>query len=296
MPEVIYLNGGFVSGSEAVIPIEDRGFLFGDAVYEVLRSYNGRLWALERHLRRLRRSLEEIDIHTVETEAIRQATEEAFRRSEFPNAHVYIHITRGVEPRKHAYGRDLSPTVLIHVRDFTPMVPPEVFAGAKAITLPDLRWRRCDIKSTNLLPNVLAQTRARDEGAHEAILVEEDGYITEAASMSVFCVEKAILITSPLSSQILPSITREIVIEIARDQGIPLREERVSAERLRKADEILLASTGHEVCPVIQLDGAPVGDGRMGPMTRRLVEGFRRRIEAGDDGPRQRSGQASRGG
>lgn len=286
MPEVIYLNGEFVPREEAVISFEDRGFLFGDAVYEVVRSYHGRLWALERHLLRLQRSLSGIDVHGVDVGEIGRAMEEAFRRSEFPNALVYLQITRGVAPRKHVYGSDLKPTVLVQVRDITPMIPPEVFEGVAAVTLPDMRWRRCDIKSTNLLPNVLAQTEARRRGAYEAILVDAEGYITEAASMSVFCVENGVLLTTPLGVEILPSISRGIVIEIAREEGVPLREEWVTRERFRHAEEVFLASTGHEVCPVIKLDGEPVGEGKPGPITTRLLAGFRARIGAGDDGPR----------
>lgn len=286
MPEVIYLNGEFVSREEAVIPFEDRGFLFGDGVYEVVRSYGGRLWAVERHLQRLARSLAEVDIQTVDVAEMRGVMEEAFRRSEFPNALVYLQITRGVAPRKHAYGPGMRPTVLVHVRDFTGMVSPEVFAGVAAVTLPDTRWRRCDIKSTNLLANVLAQTEAKRRGAYEAILVDAEGYVTEAASMSVFCVEGGVLLTTPLGVEILPSISRGFVIEIAREEGIALREEWVTRERLRRAEEIFLAGTGHDMCPVIRLDGERVGDGKPGAITKRVLDGLRARIAAGDDAPR----------
>jgi D-alanine transaminase len=286
VPEVIYLNGRFVAPEEAVISIHDRGFIFGDAVYEVLRSYQGRLWAVERHLRRLRHSLEGIDLRGVDVEEMRGVMEEANRRSEFPNASIYLQITRGAAPRRHSYTRDLIPTVLVTVRDITPMLAEINHESATAITAPDLRWRRCDIKSTNLLPNILARRRAMEQGAHEAILVDAEGYVTEAASMAVFCVEKSCLLTTPLGPEILPSITRQFVVEIAQDDGIPLREERVALDRFRRAEEILVASTSHEACPVTRLDGQLVGDGKAGPIARRLKAGFKKRVAAGDDAPR----------
>jgi len=286
MPEVVYLNGEFVEPKRAVISIDDRGFLFGDAVYEALRSYEGRIWAMERHMQRLRHSLDEIDMGHVDVSEIGEIAKEARRRSEFPNATIYLQVTRGVQPRKHAYTRDLVPTVLVTARDITPALARINFEGESVITAPDLRWRRRDIKSTNLLPNILAHTRAIEAGAHEAVLVDEEGCVTEAASMAVFCVENGCVLTTPMGPEILPSITRQFVAEIAADEGIPLREERASLERFRKADEVFLGSTSHEVCPVVKVDGRPVADGEPGPVTRRLMEGFKRRVAGGDDGVR----------
>ncbi len=286
VPEVVYLNDKIVPPDEAVVSVNDRGFLFGDAVYEALRSYEGRLWAMTRHMRRLAHSLDAIDMHTVEVDQVRAAIEEAYRASEIPNALVYLQITRGVAPRSHAYSRDLKPTILITVRDIAPVIAEIDFSGVAAVTAPDLRWRRCDVKSTNLLPNILAKTRARDHDAREAILVDAEGYITEGTSTSVLWVARNRLFATPAGPEILPGITREIVVEIARDAGIPLLAERVTLEEFRRASEIFLASTGHEVCPVIRLDGAPVGSGRAGPLTLRLQKGFHARVAAGDDEPR----------
>lgn len=286
MPEVIYLNGKFVAPEEAVVSVNDRGFLFGDAVYEALRSYDGRIWALERHLRRLQHSLEDIDLIAAEVGEIGNIIQQAHRRSELPNAFIYLQVTRGAAPRAHAYTRDLVPTVLVTVRDITPMLAEMNLEGESAITAPDVRWRRCDLKSTNLLPNILAHTRAVEQGAHEALLVDEQGCITETATTSVFGVKAGALFTTPLSTQILPSITREFVIEIAHDLGILVREERVPLERWREADEAFLTSTSHEVWPLVRLDGRPIADGRAGPITRRLQAGFCARVAAGDDAPR----------
>ncbi len=286
MPDVVYLNGRIVPPSEAMIPVDDRGFLFGDSVYEVLRSYDGRLWALTRHLRRLARSLDAIDLHTITLDQARAAIEETYRASELPNALIYLHSTRGVAPRAHAYPRDLQPTVLVTVRDIAPALTTIDFNGVAAITAPDLRWRRCDIKSTNLLPNVLAKTRAHDQGVDEAILIDADGCVTEGSSTSVFWVAQNRLFTTPAGPEILPGITRELLADIARAEGIPLLAERVQLDRFRRAGEIFLAGTVHEVCPVIRLDGAPVGHGRAGPLTLQLQKAYRARIAAGDDEPR----------
>lgn len=290
MPEIVYLNGEFMEPEKAAIPINDRGFLFGDSVYEVVRSYGGRLFTLDRHLARLERSLHEIDICNVDIAQLGRAIEEACQRSGFAEALVYVQVTRGAAPRKHAYDRDLCPTVLVHVRDLEPLLDPSIREGVAAITAPDIRWQRCDIKSTNLLPNVLAKTKAKEQGALEAILVNEDGIVTEATSAGVFCVEQGVVLTHPLSPAILPSITREVVLEVAGEVGIPVREEPVSLERLRAAAEVFLASTTIDVCPVITIDGAPVGDGKPGPVTRRLLAAYLER--AGAAGPRGKGGAA----
>ncbi len=284
MPEIIYLNGALVSPSEAVVSVDDRGFLFGDAVYEALRSYGGRIWCFERHMRRLAQSLAAVDMGYVDAGEIGTAILETYRASELPDALIYLQVTRGVAPRAHHYSRGMKPTVLITIRDITSSAAGVDPNGMTAITAPDLRWRRCDIKTTNLLPNILAKTRAHDDGAYEAILVHPDDYITEGSSTSVFWVRGGAVCTVPLGPEVLPSISREIVIEIARDEGLPLTEEHISLDQFRKADEIFLASTTPEVCPIITLDDAPVADGKAGPITKRLQKAFRRRVEAGEDG------------
>ncbi len=286
MSEVIYLNGKLVSEAEAVVSVNDRGFLFGDAVYESVRSYDGRLWALDRHLLRLGRSLAAIDIQSVSLEDVSKGVVTAHEASGLPNAMIYLQITRGVAPRGHAYSRDLIPNILITVRDITPMIAGVKMDGVAAATRPDLRWRRCDIKSTNLLANVLAKAEAHDQGAHEAILVDADGCITEGSSTSVFWVHDDRLFATPPGPAILPGITEGLIIEIARDEGLAFAEERVPLERFRSCQEIFIAGTGHEICPVTTLDNQPVGEGRAGPITRRLQRAFTARVAAEDDAPR----------
>jgi len=286
MPEVIYLDGRLVRREEAVISVDDRGFLFGDAIYEVIRSYDGRLWAFERHLRRLRQSLAAVDMGYVDVGEIGKAIRATYAASEILDAIVYLQVTRGCAPRAHAYSRDLRPTVLITVRDMVPNVAGVDLNGMTAITVPDDRWRRCDIKSTNLLPNILAKTRAHDEGAYEAILVHPEGYVTEGSSTSVFWVRGEQVCTVPLGPEVLPSISRGIVVEIVQDEGLPLVEERIPLDEFRRVEEIFLASTTPGVCPIIILDGEPVGTGFAGPITCRLRDAFQARVKAGDDAPR----------
>lgn len=283
MPEVVYLDGRFLAPDQAMVSVNDRGFLFGDAVYEVIRSYRGRLFALDRHLDRLARSLRETEITGVDIPQVRAVIEEAYARSGFPEAVVYLQITRGVAPRRHAYPEGLRPTILVHVRDAGPLFDLTIREGVRCITARDLRWRRCDIKSTNLLPNVLAQTRAKRQGAYEAILVDDEGYVTEATSASVFCVEAGVVVTRPLGPEILASVTREVVIELAKGQQIPVSEEPISLRRLRAADEVFLAGTGDEVCPVLELDGEQIGDGRPGPITRQLQASYLALVAGGEE-------------
>lgn len=286
MSEVIYLNGKRVSRDAACISIDDRGFLFGDAVYEVVRAYRGRLWAADRHFRRLARSLAEAGIEGVDLEALQRLASQGALESGFADANVYLHVTRGVEPRRLGPGPNLTPTVLVVVRDSAEISPPQCFQGVSAITTPDLRWKRCDIKSTSMLGNVLVRIRAKQAGAYEAIMYDAAGLVTEAAAMSVFGVENGALITPPLGPEILASVSRELILEIAGELGLSTREEQLALERLRGLEEIFLTSTTHEVCPVLELDGAPVGQGKVGPITARVLAAFLARIAAGDDAPR----------
>lgn len=286
MPELVYLNGRLLPPDQAFVSIDDRGFLFGDAVYEALRSYEGRVWALARHMRRLARSLTAIEMANVDVDRVGVAIQQTYEANQIPNALIYVQVTRGVARRSHAFPRDLEPTVLVTVRDISPILAGFDQTGMAAVTAPDLRWRRCDIKSTNLLPNVLAKTHAHDRGGYEAILVDADGYVTEGSSTSVFWVRNRRLFTSPAGPEILPSITREFVVEIARDGGIPVLVEQTPVEQFRESDEVFLASTTPEICPIISLDGTPVGSGRAGPVTLRLAEALRACIAAGDDAPR----------
>lgn len=286
MSDICCLNGEFVPMAEAKVSVNDRGFVFGDGVYEVVNGHDGRLWTMERHWRRLARSLAELDIRGVDLERLRELSLEAVRRSGYPRPMVYVQVTRGVVPRRHDWDPDgMVATTLITVRP-APVIPPEVMAaGVSCITCEDLRWGRCDIKSINLLGNVMAKQQAHAAGAFEAILVR-DGIVTEGSSTSLCIVTDGVLRSHPLTRQVLPSITRQFVLELADDLGQPVVEEPFHVDLLRAADEVFLTGTTSEVLGVTRIDGRPVADGAVGPVTRRLRRAYDEAVAAGADAPR----------
>ena len=284
MPEIAFLNGQFLPIDEAKVSVNDRGYQFGDGVYEVIRSYNGRLWALERHLARLRRSLGEINITGISIDEVREAIAGACKKSGLSKMMVYVQITRGVCPRKHNFPEGLEPTFLITVREF-PERPAEIFTeGVKAITFPDIRWLRRDIKSLNLLPNILARQRAVSSGVYEAILVQQDGTVTEGAATNIFAVIDGVLRTHPLSPRILAGITRGLVIETARELGITVEERAFSRNEMFAADEVFLTGTGDEVLGIMEIDEETIADGKIRPRTKGLRHAFLQRVDEGRDG------------
>ncbi len=283
MAEIAFLNGRFCPIDDAVVSINDRGYLFGDGVYEVIRSYSGRLWAVERHMRRLERSISGIDIRGVDLVDIRKRIEEAYYRSEIQNAFLYLQITRGIAPREHTFSNNMKPTVLITVR-FIEEGPKEHYErGVAVITLIESRWARRDIKSLNLLPNVLARQQAKEKGVFEAIFVE-DGFVNEAGSSNIFIVRKDELLTRERGPHILSGITREIVLETARREGIVCREEKYSLEELRRADEVFITGTTFGILGVTQVDGEKISNGKVGKTTHFLHEKYMERIKNGEDG------------
>ena len=281
MPEVAYLNGDFMPIDEARVPIEDRGFQFADGVYEVVATYAGRPYAMAPHLQRLERSLAELRIDfDIRACGLEEVVQEAIRRSGYADALVYIQITRGVAPRHHEFPtQPIEPTVVVTVKQFQHL-PDEVYErGVRVISVPDLRWKRCDIKSVSLLANVLAKQAAREAGAYEAILVDESGQVTEGSSTSAFCVRSGALWVPPAGPHILPSITRAVLLDVALQVGIPVVERFCSLEDLKDAEEVLLAGTSAEALGVIQVDEATVGDGAPGPITRSLRQEFRKTLK-----------------
>ena len=270
MSDVVFFGGEFVPRGRAAVSIDDRGFLFGDAVYEVIRAVRGRFIEAERHLRRLARSLREVGLPAPALDLLAVAAD-LIRRNDLGGreATVYAQVSRGAAPRQHAFPpRGTPPTVLVTATPFTPRT--DLIAGGVAvITLPDVRWCRCDIKSVNLLANVLAAQRAAEAGAFEAILVR-DGVVTEATRSNVLAVVGGVVRTHPTGPLILPGVTREVVLELASRAGVPVREEEVGADELFAAEEVLLTGTTADVTPVVAVDGRPVGEGRPGPIGRRL--------------------------
>jgi D-alanine transaminase len=277
VPEIAYVNGQFLPLADATVPVEDRGYQFADAVYEVLRTYGGRLFALDEHLGRLWRSLDAIELkHDLTRAALRDVIQEAVRQAEFPESLVYLQISRGVAKRHRGVPATVKPTVVLTVRAL-----PDSTAlrqrGITCVTVPDQRWGRCDIKSVALLANVLAYQTARRAGADDAIFVEADGTVNEATAGNVFLLTGEALVTPTPGPKLLGGITREKLLLAAKGAGIPVVERRVTKADLFAATEMFLSSTTAEVVPVRAVDGRPVGDGRPGPLAARVYAEFVRR-------------------
>lgn len=272
LAELVYWDGRLLDPQTASISINDRAFLFGDGVYEVIRSYEGKLFSLDEHLRRLQLSMAALDLASPDAGGdLASLIGDLYKKSGMADAKIYLQITRGSEPRNHLFSLDLEPNLYVNVS----AIPPDNGAGqVSAITVPDLRWHMCNVKSTSLVANILAKHRARQAGAGDAVFVR-DGMVTEAASSNVFIVEDGCLYTHPADNHVLAGVTRKHVLDLAQDKGIPVREEKVSRERLQTASEVLLSDTIHDVYPVVMIDGQPVKDGKPGPVAGLLRSAFR---------------------
>jgi D-alanine transaminase len=274
------LNGETMPVDKARVPVWDRGFLFGDAVYEVFRMYRGRRWLESEHLARLRRSLSELEFPPVDNDRLVGRMDRTTAASGVQEGMVYVQITRGVAPRAHMFpDPPVPPTELIVVSPYDDGPTARLReAGAKVITRPDLRWKRCDIKSTNLLANVLAVEQARRAGAQEAVLVDSAGFVTEATHASLLWVRRGRLEATPEGPEILPGMTRQLVLRLVQALGIPFIDMRATVPELAAADEVILVGTTFEVLPVIQIDNEAVGSGRPGPVADRLAGAYRREV------------------
>ncbi len=263
-----YLNGSFLPLAEAQIPVLDRGFIFGDGVYEVIPAFGRTPFRLDAHLCRLDRSLGAIGMRPVLAAA---DWAEIFARllsmNEGEDQTLYVQITRGVAPRVHAPPPNLAPTVLVMS---SPLARQNLAQAVSAVTHEDFRWQRCDIKSISLLGNVLLRQFAVEAGAHEAILLR-DGRVTEGASSNVFVVYGGLLYTPPHSQLLLPGVTRDLLVEVLADTDDAVREAPITEQMLRSAEEIWLSSSGRELAPVGTLDGRPVGAGGVGNVYRRVL-------------------------
>lgn len=281
----VYLNGAYLPREQALVPVDDRGFTFGDGVYEVVRAHDGRLFEGEAHLERLERGLDALQIRggeEVRPGSLLAITERLLEENRLLEGHatVYVQVTRGAAPRTHTFPRgEVRPTVHLSVARFTPPAE-QCERGAAAITLPDLRWSRCDLKTVNLLPNVLAKEKAVSSGALEAVLVR-DGVVTEGSHTTVFAVLGGELRTHPRSTRVLPGITRDLLLRLAAEREIPARETPVQAEDLPGVEELFVCGTTMDVAPIVRLDGRPVADGRPGPVARLLYEALQERITGG---------------
>jgi D-alanine transaminase len=274
--DVVYFDGRYMPKEEVRVSPDDRGFLLGDGIYEVAAAYDGRFVALDRHMDRLRRSLVEARIDRTIADPLETVFQELLERNGFAESGksmVYMQITRGAAPRSHAFPKiACRPTVYAYAAPFPSMG--SLASGTAAITRPDLRWSRCDIKVISLIANCLANQEAKEAGAFEAILIR-DGVALEGTHTSFFAVMDGVVRTAPLSNLILPGITREITIEALVRAGIEVVEEPVPADELEAMHELFITGTTTEVVPITKLDGNPVGSGDIGPVTRRAMELYR---------------------
>jgi D-alanine transaminase len=271
MSRIVFLNGSFLPIEEAKVPFMDRGFLFGDGVYEGVGMLDGRLIDNEAHLERLERSLGEVRIANPYSRAEWTALqEELARRNGMTEGFIYFQVTRGVAERDFFFPENAKPTVAMFTQAKAIANAPAAEKGIAVVTVPDQRWQRRDIKSINLLAQVLAKQAAKEAGAQEAWLVE-DGFVTEGGSSSAFIVTKAgSIVVRPLSQAILPGITRKSLLRLSQESGIVLEERRFTVEEAYEAAEAFLTSASNFVLPVVSIDGRPVADGRPGPITTRL--------------------------
>jgi D-alanine transaminase len=275
MPDVGFLNGTFMPLDEVKVSIEDRGFQFGDGVYEVVRTYGGVPFQLDAHLERLERSAHAIHLTMPGRSAgWEDWILEGIARSGYPECKVYVQVSRGVAPRDHLFPTGIAPTIVISVREMHALEPNVRRTGVAAVTMEDLRWGRCDIKSINLLPNVLARQRASETGAFEAILVRQ-GMVTEGSVSNIMMVSAGCVITPPEGAHILSGVTRRVVVNQARKAGISVEERNIDLEELRHAEEVFITGTTVEVLPVIRIDDAPVGSGHPGRLTERISSLFK---------------------
>lgn len=272
----VYLNGRFVGDDQAMVSIDDRGFLFADGVYEVVHIYEGYAFAWDRHMARLTRSLAAVNIVGVESGELAPIRDRLIADHPAPESALYVQITRGVQRRNHAPPEPgtVPPTVLMWVRPISGVDPGLVSHGASLITVPDDRWGKVWIKTVGLLPNVLARGQAVAAGAYDAVFVR-DGMVTEATAANIFRISRTRVQTAPVTNYILPGITRAVILEIARDAGYQILEEPFTLDELYGSDELFLTGTNTEVLPVTTVDGRRIGSGAPGPIAMDLLDRFR---------------------
>ena len=262
-----YLNGRYLPLDQAQVSVLDRGFLFGDGVYEVLPSFGGRLFRMTQHMRRLDNSLAAVRMaNPLSGQGWSDVIREVLERNGGGDQSIYLQVTRGTAKRDHVLSEPVAQTVLV----MSMPVSRHNEEPVSAITCEDFRWKLCQVKSVALLANVLMRMQAHDQGAYEAILIR-DGRLTEGAASNVFVVKDGIVKTPPHSAYLLPGVTRDLIVELLRDKGLPIAETDVSEAEVLAADEIWITSSNREIVPVVTLNGKPVGDGRRGEVWEKAL-------------------------
>ena len=265
-----YLNGQFLPLAEAKIPALDRGFVFGDGVYELVPVYSNKPFRLDDHLRRLQGSLDAIRLanpHGID--AWRDLILRLIELQDFADQSIYIQVTRGVAPRDHAFPKGVPPTVFMFAQPLLTATPEQKAAGVCAVTAVDNRWLRCNIKAISLLANILLRQQAVDADCAETVMLR-DGFLTEGAASNIFAVKRGVLLAPPPSNLMLTGITYDVVLELAAAHGIPHEVRAVGEAEVRAADELWMTSSTKEIMAIVKLDGVPVGAGVPGPMARRM--------------------------
>jgi D-alanine transaminase len=281
---IVYLNGSFLEKEKALVSVEDRAFLFADAVYEVIRCYDGRIFRLADHLRRLEQSVQAMRIKFSDFKGIGEVGKSLVEQNRLTkgDALIYVEISRGAAPRMHTFPpAGIKPTVYVTAVEFHAKAN-QLEKGIAVILVPDIRWTRCDVKTVALTPNVLMAQRALDEDAEDAIFVR-DGVAIEGTANNVFGVFSGTVTTHPNTNLTLGGITRDVVLELCGSSGIPSREAPILESQLPEAEELFVTSTTMEITPVVKVNGRAVGNGVPGPITRRIQQGFRQLVESFKD-------------
>ena len=270
MSRIVHLNGQYLPEQEAKVSIFDRGYVFGDGVYEVTAVVDGKLVDYEPHMERLERSLRELQLAwPCSKEALREMHEELARRNKLTEGVIYMQVTRGVAEREFSFPKDVPSSIMAFTQQKTIIGNPKAETGVKVITFPDIRWKRRDIKSIALLPQCLGKQRAVEAGAFEGWMVE-DGAVTEGTSSTAYIVMGNSVITRPLSNAVLPGVTRKSLMKLATEHNITIEERPFSVKEAQGADEAFLTSASTFVMPIVEIDGKTVGTGRPGEITRKL--------------------------
>ena len=278
MPNLVYLNSKYIPFKDAKIPIEDRGFQFSDSVYEVVKIINKKMLDFDFHMRRLKYSTSELNFNfKVNSKLLKKIFQNLIIKNKLSNGIIYLQITRGVQSREHAYKRNLKPNVVVYTAKKKFNLPNKNYKGFKAITYPDIRWGRPDIKTTSLLANIIASTEAKKNGAYETILVKKKK-ITEASHSNVWIVKGKKIITHPANKEILKGVTRTVLINIIHSLDLKLIEKEFSLKELYKSDEVFVTSSGSLVTPIIQIDNIKINNKKIGKITKTLALSFYKSI------------------
>ena len=272
MPNFAYINNKFVNFKSAKIHIEDRGLQFADSVYEVIAVLDNNLIDLDFHLKRLKYSLRELEIKfTINKKNLNNIFLNLIKKNKTRNGIIYLQITRGIQFREHKYQKNLIPTLIVYTRNKSFNLPGKKFVGVKTITYQDLRWKRRDIKTVNLLPNIIAANMAKKKNAYEAILIQ-NGKVTEGTSSNIWIIKRNNLITHPANSDILKGVTRTSLLKIIKKTDLKLIEKQFTHTQLINADEVFLTSSGSFITPILKIDNKKINNGKIGNITLKLAE------------------------